>query len=61
MNASSVFSIVESSTKNIILPIRLEETQSFLCSEFYCIFLNYGNSLLLVDKFAILSQLRPSQ
>jgi hypothetical protein len=60
-NASFVFSIAESSTKNVILPVRLKETQSFLCSEFYYLFLNYGNSFHLVHKFAVLSQLRPSQ
>jgi hypothetical protein len=52
-----VFSIAESSTKNVILPVRLEETQSFLFSELYCLFLNCGNYFLLVDKFTVLSQL----
>jgi hypothetical protein len=61
MNVSSGFSVAECSTKNVILPARLKETQSFLCNEFYYLFLNYDNSFLLVHKFAILSQLRPSQ
>jgi hypothetical protein len=60
-NASSVFSVAESSTKNVILLVRLEETQSFIFSELYYLFLNCGNSFLLVDKFAVLSQLRPSE
>jgi hypothetical protein len=61
MNASSVFSVAESSTKNVILLVRLEEAQFFLFSELYCLFLNYENSFLLMDKFVVLSQLRPSK